>query len=119
MLALGLSIEATGRYLLHLWYYPYINSLTHEILLFLFYPFILISFREMYNSVNKVVKNRLSFILTMLLGILLWEVPNLFSGDWIYSFPGPGLVGINPIFILGWILLIGLPVFIFNEYLDV
>ena len=119
MFFLGASIELGGRFLLNSWNYPYINNFYLEVLVLLFYPFILFSCREMYESINIFIKkNYISFILAMILGVIIWEVPNLFSGDWIYTIPyiNYEIFKINIVVILGWSILIGFPIYIYNTF---
>ncbi|MFH0876492.1 MAG: hypothetical protein V1859_11235 [archaeon] len=115
----GISIESIGRLILHLWAYPHISSIFHEFMLFLFYPFILMSFREMFESILMYTqKKAMSFIASMILGIIIWEIPNLFAKDWIYLLPiDISFFNLNVIVILGWSMLIGIPLFIYKEYI--
>lgn len=118
MFFLGASIELGGRFLLNLWNYPPINSFYMEMIMLLVYPFILFSFREMYESINIFIKkNYVSFIFSMILGIIIWEIPNLFSVDWIYTIPYTNfsIFKINIIIILGWSILIGFPIYIYKK----
>jgi len=119
MFFLGATIELIGRFLLNLWDYPFINNLYLEFVLLLFYPFILFSFRELYESIILKLKNKfLAFISAMVAGIIIWEIPNLFSKDWIYTIPyiSFNIIGINIIVIIGWVVLIGFPVYIYNNF---
>ena len=54
----------------------------------------------------------------MVAGIIIWEIPNLFSKDWIYTIPyiSFNIIGINIIVIIGWVVLIGFPVYIYNNF---
>ncbi len=118
---LGCSFELIGRYILSWWVYPHINTVFLEILLVLFYPFILFSFREMYNSLTLIVKNKLmTFVLSMLLGIIIWETPNMFSKDWIYTVPYSNfeILNLPVIIIIGWSALIGLPLIVYSVILQ-
>lgn len=118
----GIAIELVGSLILKLWYYPKLWSLepfwvfvTLNVIGYLFYPFILMSFREMYNFFNSLIKsNILDVILFIIVGVIIWEIPNVFSRDWIYTVPFIQLdiLGVNVVVILGWIFLIVIPVFI-------
>lgn len=113
----GFFIEFVGRILLHLWTYPRLTPLFFNFIEFFIYPFILMSFREMYNFICSLVKNTaLATLGSMILGILIWEIPNLFSNDWIYNIPFIHLeiFKINIVVIIGWILLIKGPVQVYK-----
>jgi len=119
LFGLGFFIEVIGRIFLNLWYYT--NFLDTTLIGYLFYPFILMSFKETYCFLKKFSRNK--FILTffsMVIGIIIWEIPNLFSKDWIYTIPyiNFNLLGINIIVILGWIFLIIPPVYIYNKFIE-
>ena len=80
---------------------------------------ILFSFREMYESLKIIIKNpQVTFLITMLLGIILWEITNLLNYSWIYTIPyiTYEIAKINIVVIAGWSILIGLPVYIYNKY---
>ncbi len=120
MMFLGCSIEYIGRFILEWWVYPMGNSLIYEFLLIIFYPFILFSFHGMYLFLSQVIKNKiLVFISAMLLGMLIWETPNMFSHDWVYTISQTNLeiFNLNIIIIIGWSVLIGLPVYVHNNIL--
>lgn len=70
LLLLGVLIEVVGSLLLGFWSYPKLWSLEPLSFLiianvagYLFYPFILMSFREMYNFLNSFVKNNVMAII--------------------------------------------------------
>lgn len=116
MLFLGSTIELFGRFIFGFWHYSS-NSVFLNILITLNYPFILFSFREMYKTIGlKFKKSWVKIILSMILGIVIWEFPNLFSKDWIYTIPYINLeiFGINIVVILGWIILIVFPLYIYS-----
>jgi len=118
MLMLGCTIEVTGRFILKLWVYPFQTTAFLELLGVLFYPFILFSFREMYESLSIIIKIRwLTLVSSMILGICLWEIPNLFVYSWVYLIPivKQEIFKINIVVIIGWVLLISLPVYIYNR----
>jgi hypothetical protein len=120
MFMFGCTIEVIGRFILKLWIYPFQDTIILELLGILFYPVILFSFREMYGSLHILIKTRwIAVISSMILGIVLWEIPNLAVYSWIYSIPFTELsiIGINIIVIIGWVLLIIIPVYIYNKFL--
>lgn len=103
----GAMIELIGRVWLNLWHYT--DSLDESIIGYLFYPFILMSFKELYESLKKFSKNKVTLTtLSVVLGVIIWEIPNVFSKDWVYTIPliTFEIFGINIIVILGWIILI-------------
>src|SRR3989344_137348 len=111
MVLFGASIEFIGRFIFGLWEYPHYNKF-HEVASVLFYPFLLFQLREMYIFIkSKIKKSTISLAAAVILGVIIWEVPNLFSGSWIYYIPFVNLEisKINIIVILGWIPLILLP----------
>jgi hypothetical protein len=115
----GILIELVGQYWWNWWYYPYLNKYMLLVLIPLFYPFILMMFRDMYKSMIMVFTNRfVSFISAMILSILIWEWPALKTGDWIYQVPfGKEIFQLNVIIIFFWIPLIGIPVMIYKKIL--
>jgi len=116
---LGCTIELVGRFILHWWSYPYIHSTTMEILLLAFYPFILLSFREMHDILEITTKSRsLALVSSMIIGITIWELPNLVTMDWIYSIPiltSMQIYNFNIILIAGWAILIGAPTYLYSK----
>ena len=119
MFMLGCAIEIIGRFVFNLWIYPLYSNPLFDITNLLIYPFILMSFRESYETLKIIFnKKSLSFIGAMILGILIWEIPNLVSRDWLYTIPFISLeiIGINIIVIIGWAILIGFPIWIFNNF---
>jgi len=114
---LGLLIELIGRFLLNLWHYPLVNPIIKNTLGFIFYPFILMSFKEMYFFLKSFFKRKtITTISAMILGIIIWEIPNVFSKDWIYTIPiiKQEILGINIIVIIGWVILIQGPIIIYK-----
>lgn len=114
----GLYIELIGNFLLKLWWYPYLNFYFLIITIPLFYPFILMSFREMYNFVSSFIDNKIiTAIFSMFLGIIIWEIPNIYSLDWVYDIPYISLeiFGLNIVVIIGWSILILCPFFIYHK----
>lgn len=113
----GILIEIGGIKLLKFWSYTYLTPLILIISVPILYPFILMSFREMYNFIHSLVKNNfLSVILSMILGIIIWEVPNIYSQDWIYKIPYITfeIFHINIIIIFSWVILILGPIYIYK-----
>ena len=120
MVLLGVAIELTGRFILGLWEYPYYNGI-HETASVFFYPFILFQLREMYTLVKSKIKTSLiSIIVSVIMGVIIWEIPNLFSMDWIYHIPIVSLeiFNINIIVVLGWALLILVPNYLYKIVLN-
>ena len=109
MLSLGMAIEYLGRFIFAFWYYP--TPQWMEIFIILLYPLMFFSLREMYETFSLLVKNKvLTVIVSIIVGIIIWEVPNLVSKSWIYTIPfGFEIIGINIFVIIGWVLLIMLP----------
>lgn len=119
---LGATIECIGKFMFNLWNYPFQTNSIMDFIGLLFYPVILLSFREMYESLSLIIKRK--FLLTlfsMLLGIIIWEISNLVIYSWIYTIPYIGLeiFKINIIVIIGGVILIGFPVWIYNEFFEV
>ncbi len=123
LFVIGLLIEVILHFILRFWYYPFVNPIKYyifsNILGFLMYPLILISFKEMHSFVNSFINQRLfSVLASMLLGILIWEIPNVYSKDWIYTIPyvKSELFGVNLIVILGWAILILAPIYVYRYF---
>ena len=119
MVLFGASIEFIGRFIFGLWEYPHYNKI-HEVASVLFYPFLLFQLREMYILVkSKIKKPIVSLASAVILGVIIWEVPNLFSNNWIYYIPFVSLEisNINIIVILSWTLLIIIPNYIYKVVL--
>jgi hypothetical protein len=117
MFMFGCTIEIIGRFILRLWFYPSYTNVIFDLVNLIFYPFILLSFREMYNSIKIICKNWIvTTILSMLLGIIIWEIPNLYSKDWIYTIPFISfeILHLNIIVIIGWSILILGPLIIYK-----
>ena len=127
---LGLLIESLGVVILNFWSYALVNYQTDipsilnrlskyplEGLGLFIWPFILMSFREMYNFLHSFIKkNILTVISAMLLGIIIWEIPNIFSKDWVYSIPYITLeiFHINIVVIISWVILILGPLYVYK-----
>ena len=116
MLFLGCSIEGIGRFILNYWNYPFGNYIGYEFLLILFYPFILFSFREMYQSI-KIASDKFAFIISLILGIIIWEGPNMISRDWVYTVPLSSikLLNLELIVIIGWLPMLWLVLFLYKS----
>ena len=118
MFMLGCTIELIGRFILNLWFYSPKPNIFIEFSILIGYIFILLSFREMYELLGVFVKNRFTLmVLSIILGIIIWEVPNLFISSWVYTIPYIHLeiFNINIVVIFGWLILIGFPVWICKE----
>lgn len=119
MFMLGCTIEIFGRAILNLWFYPPYKNIFYDIANLVFYPFILFSFREMFESIKQIFGGKiLTFIVSMILGIAIWEIPNLFSRDWVYTIPyiTVEIFKINIVVIIGWSILIAFPIWIYDEF---
>ena|SRR3989344_661945 len=113
----GILIELIGRAVLNWWHYPRTSPIITNIAIVFLYPIILISFIEMYNFIISSIKKPLvATLLSVVAGIIIWEVPNIYSKDWIYTLPYNSLeiLNINVIIILGWFILILGPRYIAN-----
>ena len=116
MLLFGAAVELMGRFILGLWEYPLYNKF-HEIASIFFYPFLLFQLREMYTSIKSQIRSTAtSVIVSVILGVIIWEIPNLFSNNWIYYIPIIKLeiLEINIVVIIGWTLLILIPDYIYK-----
>ncbi len=116
----GFLIEMVGSWVLGWWHYAYLNFVVVFFSMPVFYPFILMSFRDSYVIMKYLVaRSWRAVLLSMLLGILMWEVPNLFSGDWVYAppFSSIALFGLPLVVLVGWALLIVGPVFLYEQVL--
>lgn len=103
---LGILIEFLGVNTLALWSFPYLTVQIWAISVPIMYPFILMSFKEMYCLIYSFFKNKISSILiAMILGFVIWEIPNMYSGDWVYTidyfivFVGWYLIIIGPLYV--------------------
>lgn len=117
----GVLIELIGHFWLNLWYYKFINPVSEHIIAnligFLTYPIILMSFRETFNFIRSLIKNNFfSLIFTIILSIIIWEIPATFTEDWIYTIPyvNTEFFGVNIIVLLGWPILILFPLLIYK-----
>ena len=128
LIILAVFIEGTGSLLLQFWSYPKLWSfqplsklIIINIIGYLFYPFIFMSFREMYSFLLSIFKNNIiSIALATLLSIIIWEIPNNSSIDWIYKVPFINLeiANINVFIIATWMFLILIPIYIY-KYLNI
>jgi len=128
LIVLAVFIEGTGSLLLKFWSYPKLWSFQPlsklaivNIIGYLFYPFIFMSFRELYSLLLSKLKNNITTItLATLLSIIIWEIPNNTSLDWVYSIPFINLeiANINIFILATWILLILIPIYIY-KYLKI
>ena len=116
----GSSVEIVGRYILGWWTYPQVTSIPSEMLLLLIvYPFGSMLAREAFQTVNFYIKNYIAAILTTtIINIILWEIPNLFSYDWLYTVPYLEELTIfnhlNILIFLTWPLLIIFPLIVYD-----
>lgn len=113
----GFLIEVFGRMILNLWTYPLVDPIILNTIGLIGYPFILMSYRETYVFLNSFLKNSLfSVLLSMLFGITIWEVLNVFSNNWIYKIPYVTfeIFHINIVVIVGWVILILGPIYIYG-----
>jgi len=77
--------------------------------------------KESYTFFNHFIKNKIfAIIISMLVGIIIWEIPNLFTQDWIYIIPFIPweILQINIVVIIGWPILIIGPVYIYKLLLE-
>ena len=128
LILLAVFIEGTGSLLLQLWSYPKLwnfqplsKLIIINIIGYLFYPFIFMSFKEMYSFLLSIFKNNIiSIALATLLSIIIWEIPNNSSIDWIYKVPFINLeiANINVFIIATWMFLILIPIYIY-KYLNI
>ncbi len=130
---LSIGIELIGSLWLKLWsykiadYQPTIDAIlaAHyadpvSALGWLMYPIILMHFKSLYDWAYSFIPHlALATLLAMVLGILFWEIPNVYSQDWIYTIPyiQTAVFGVNVVVIIGWVLLIQPPVLIY-KYLN-
>ena len=119
LVILGILIETIGNWIFGFWSYTYLSKLVEYITLPIFYPFILMSFAESYNWVYSFNKNKTySTILAMIIGIIIWEIPNVYSKDWIYNAPyfKAQLYGIPILVIIAWLFLIWAPLYVYKRF---
>ena len=115
----GSLIEIIGNGLLDFWDYSYLSPFTIVITTPLVYPFILMSFREMFSFIHSFFRSypvAVSVVLSMLSGIVIWETPNVYSMDWIYEIPFMdfSIFQINIAVIIGWAILILGPIYLYE-----
>lgn len=118
LMIFSVIIEIIGNLLLDFWSYTFLSNIMVIISVPINYPFILMSFVETYRLLNSFIKSKeITLIFSMFLGIIIWEIPNLYSRDWIYNIPyvNTEIYHINIIIILGWGILILPPVWIYNK----
>ena len=116
---LGILIEAIGNWLFGFWSYTYLTKTVEYISIPLFYPFILMSFAESYNWIYSFNRNKIySTILAMIIGIIIWEIPNVYSKDWIYVIPyfKTEIFGIPILIIFAWWFLISVPLYVYRKF---
>lgn len=112
------AVEIIGRFILNWWDYPYLSPGIYLFGLFL-YPFNLFFYREMYMSIRNYINWKVALPLAMLVGIIVLELPNMFSGDWVFTIPfGFEIFNLNIVIIIGTAALIVFPVYIYREFFN-
>ena len=124
LLLAGILLEVSASLLLGLWSYPLLWSLKPMWLMllinlwgYLCYPLMFMSLWEMYVVMRTLVGRWwIALCGSIFMGIILWEVPNLFSLDWIYHIPFVpwSIFGLNIVIISGWSLLFLIPLYIYG-----
>lgn len=120
----GIVIESVGK-IFRLWSYKIpkykaqdlidLSNTEYYMLIFigfLIYPFILMHFRELFSFIKSFFsKSVVAIVVSILLGVILWEVVNLWTYDWKYtvSFFDVEIFGINVVVIFSWFFLIFIP----------
>ena len=112
----GFFIELIFRFILGLWTYPGRENLFWNIITVFHYGFIFMSFRETYNFIVSYLNKYFSFILSMIIGIIIWELPNIKTYYWVYNIPliSIEILKINILVIFGWSILIAIPLIIYK-----
>ncbi len=126
LLLISIVMEVVASLIFGLWSYPKLWSIKPLGLLilvnlwgYLSYPIIFISFMEMYAFLYTLLRRKWLAVISFLsLGIMIWEVPNVFSKDWIYKIPyiSLNLFGLNVVVIFGWVLLLFIPVYTYHYF---
>lgn len=107
LMILGFFIELIGVKIFKFWVYP-AYTIQIWLTLPLMYPFILMSFKETYCLIYSLCKEKLfSVLLSMVIGYIIWEIPNLYSDDWVYTIP-------YFIVFIGWYILIVAPLYVYK-----
>lgn len=106
-------IEIVGRLILNFWHYPSFN-LTDKIIhvLLIGYPFAFFSIHESFKLIYKKISSfKISIIITTFINAFIHEIPNIFAWEWVYTIPYISfeIVQINIVVIVGWIILIYVP----------
>ena len=114
----GIIIELIGRHLLKFWYYPHYRPLDYIFqLLLIIYP---IGFFFIYESFIFIKSNLKSFTITLIITTLFQEFinefPNTFVYTWRYIIPYIKLeiLNINIVVVIGWVILIYIPLIIYK-----
>lgn len=121
MLMLGCTTEFVGRFLFKFWDYPFQTTLSSNVFEFLHYPFFLMPCRDIYVSLSLILRNKiLRFVITSMLGVLIWEVPNLAIYSWVYQIPLVHLeiAKINIMVLVFWMILVGFTLFCYKEFVE-
>lgn len=126
LLLISVIMEVVVSLVFGLWSYPKLWGIEPPWLLilvnswgYLSYPIIFISFMEMYAFFYTLIRRKwIAIISFLILGIVIWEVPNIFSQDWVYHIPfvDYNLGGLNLVVIFGWILLLLIPVYVYHHF---
>ncbi|RLE46731.1 hypothetical protein DRJ25_03750 [Candidatus Woesearchaeota archaeon] len=111
-LCYGIIIEVIGMAILKLWHYPSFGLAEFIInVILIAYPFAFFFIYESFKLM-RVSNLALAIGITSLINAFLHEVPNTFAHNWIYTIPYIKLeiLQINIVVIVGWVILILLPV---------
>ncbi len=126
LLLISVIMEVVASIVFSLWSYPKLWEIEPLWLLilvnfwgYLSYPIILISFMETYAFLYTLIRRKwIAVISFLVVGIVIWEVPNIFSQDWIYHIPWVdyNLLGLNVVVIFGWVILLLIPVYVYHYF---
>ncbi len=126
LLLISIVMEVVASLIFGLWSYPKLWRIEPLWLLilvnfwgYLSYPIIFMSLMEMYAFLYTLIRRKwIAVISFLIVGIVIWEVPNIFSQDWIYyiSFVDYNLGGLNVVVILGWVILLFIPVYVYHYF---
>lgn len=113
-LLFAILIEIVGELMLNLWNYPSFDLKSKVIHVFLIgYPFVFFFIHESFKIILKKVPSlSLAIILTTLINAFVNEIPNTFAWEWVYTIPYITfeILEINIIVIIGWIVLVTVPI---------
>ena len=111
----GIGIELLGRFALHLWHYPKFGLLDEVLHIYLIsYPFAFFMIHEIFTALRAKFDYAKAFMLAWIGSAFLNEVPNTRAMEWAYTIPFVKLelLGVNIIVIIGWVILIGVPLIV-------